>query len=508
MLAIERLQKKLKQVPGSLKRVPLKQACYVALITVLPFCTFAQTVSSVQYYYDDLGELTKVVDSTGTVIEYVYDPVGNILQIKRSSIAPGTLAIFNFTPQRGGPGQTVIIQGQAFDPTLSKNIVQFNGTAATVLSASPTTLTVTVPTQATTGPISVTVAGQTATSTINFTVLPVPVITSLSRKSALLGATFPNARFPGLTVSGLNLTDSIFALAPATSPPAATFGAPAIDSTGTSATASLTVGTATTGTFAVVATNFVGSSTSVITSANRFTIVDPRSTADTDGDGVPDAVEAIYGTDPLDATSFPLIPSLPGQALSAPFTVLNQNARTAPNVVEAESPAFTVLNGSAAQKNHEAESSAFVVLNSNSQVKTFEAESPAFSLLNGSAAQGSHEAESPLFTLLNGTPSQTSREAESPVFTVNNFSPSAAGEIAAPILATQPQSHKTQDHGAHAQTKKPTPKNAAFHKTSKKGQGAVSTVPGRTSGPVVSSSSDKNSTESGSQQGATHANQK
>ena len=33
-----------------------------------------------QYFYDDLGQLTKVVDSTGTVIEYVYDEVGNILE--------------------------------------------------------------------------------------------------------------------------------------------------------------------------------------------------------------------------------------------------------------------------------------------------------------------------------------------------------------------------------------------------------------------------------------------
>src|SRR5579872_7634627 len=100
----------------------------------------AQTNMGFQYFYDDLGQLTKVVDSTGTAIEYVYDPVGNILQIKRSTVTPGTLAIFNFTPQSGGPTQTVTIQGQGFDPAPANDLVQFNGTTAQVLSASPTTL--------------------------------------------------------------------------------------------------------------------------------------------------------------------------------------------------------------------------------------------------------------------------------------------------------------------------------------------------------------------------------
>lgn len=401
---------------------------------------------SFQYFYDDLGQLTKVIDSTGTVIEYVYDPVGNILQIKRSSIAPGTLAIFNFTPQRGGPGQTVTIQGQAFDPAPANDTVQFNGTAATVLSASPTTLTVIVPGQATTGPISVTVAGQTATSTVNFTVLPIPVITSLSRKSALLGATFPNARFPGLTVTGLNLTDSTFALAPATNPAAATFGAPAISPAGTSATMSLNVGATVTGTFAVVATNFLGSSSVVPTPANRFTIVDPLSRADSDGDGVPDAIEAIFGTDPLDPNSFPILGSAQGQAESPAFTVLNRNASQTRATLQADSPAFIVLNGTITNKTFAAESPAFTILNSAqpNAKKTFQAESPAFTVLNSGASRPktafaespaftvenssaagqkpqTFAAESPLFSLLNGnTPTANSFTVESSLFSLLN----------------------------------------------------------------------------------------
>src|ERR1700694_820619 len=347
-----------------------KNPVYWLTVPVIFLCVSlplaAQTNSSFQYFYDDLGQLKKVVDSTGTVIEYVYDPVGNILQIKRSSAAPGTLAIFNFTPQRGGTGQTVTIQGQGFSVTTAGNNIQFNGTAATVLTATATTLTVTVPAAATTGPISVTVSGQTATSTTSFTVLPVPGITSLSRKSALLGASFPNSRFPALAVAGLNLAaDTIFALAPVTSPPAANLGTPVIDPTGTTATMSLNVGT-TAGTFALVATSSAGSSTTVPTKANRFTIVDPRSLADTDGDGVPDAIEAIFGTDPLDPTSIPVLASSSGQAESPAFTVLNGKASRIP-MQQAESPAFTVLNGSPIK------------------TATFTAESPTFTVLNSSA---------------------------------------------------------------------------------------------------------------------------
>jgi hypothetical protein len=262
---------------------------------------------------------------------------------------------------------------------------------------------------------------------------------------------------------------------------------------------SLTVGTTATGTFAVVATNDAGSSSTVLTRANRFTIVDPRSNADTDADGVPDAIEAIYGTDPLDPTNFPLIPSLPGQAQSAPFTVLNQSARTAPAVVEAESPAFTVLNGSSAQKSFEVESPAFVILNSNSQAKTFEAESPAFTLLNGNSEHNSFESESPAFTLLNRNPSQVSHEAESPAFTLNNTARAA-------VHTSQPAVNaKLQQHKPRYATSKTRTRTRDYR--SKKDQKSVTAAPVAASEQTGASSSDKSSTESSSQQGATHANQ-
>ena len=57
-------------------------------LTILLCCAaalFAQVPTSFQYFYDDNGQLIKAVDSAGIVIEYVYDEVGNMLQIKREA---------------------------------------------------------------------------------------------------------------------------------------------------------------------------------------------------------------------------------------------------------------------------------------------------------------------------------------------------------------------------------------------------------------------------------------
>jgi YD repeat-containing protein len=138
----------------------------------------AQSNTPVQYFYDDLGRLAKVVDQNGNVATYNYDAVGNLLSITRATLPGGNgLAILSFMPQQGPVGATVTIQGQGFSATPSADAVQFNGTAATVTVATANTLTVTVPPGGTTGPISVTVGAATATSQSNFTVTTLVSIT-------------------------------------------------------------------------------------------------------------------------------------------------------------------------------------------------------------------------------------------------------------------------------------------------------------------------------------------
>src|SRR5882762_2690411 len=145
----------------------------VAMMVLGALPARAQTNSPVQYAYDDLGRLTNVVDPAGNSATYHYDAVGNLLSITRTTVpANNGLAVLNFSPQQGPAGVTVILQGQGFGSTSGANAVQFNGTAAMVTSATASTLTVKVPSGATTGPISVTVGGTAASSDKNFTIVP------------------------------------------------------------------------------------------------------------------------------------------------------------------------------------------------------------------------------------------------------------------------------------------------------------------------------------------------
>ena len=129
---------------------------------------FAQT--AIQYFYDDIGRLTKVIDESGNVATYSYDAVGNLLSITRSTVSLTGVAVFAFTPQGGPVGQIVTIQGQGFSPNLSTDTVKFNGVTAVVTAATSTNLTVTVPASVQSGLISVSVSSQSANSDTSFTV--------------------------------------------------------------------------------------------------------------------------------------------------------------------------------------------------------------------------------------------------------------------------------------------------------------------------------------------------
>lgn len=67
-------------------------------------------------------------------------------------------------PSSASTGSNITITGSNFDATRANDAVTINGSPATVVSASTTSLTVTVPSGATTGKVAVTVNGQTATS--------------------------------------------------------------------------------------------------------------------------------------------------------------------------------------------------------------------------------------------------------------------------------------------------------------------------------------------------------
>ena len=267
------------------------------IVIVLTAVLSGQTSMAFQYFYDDLGQLTKVIDSTGIEIDYIYDPVGNILQIKRGT-APTGVAIFNFNPQQGPSGTSVTIQGQNFNPDPAQDLVQFNGVTASVLSATTTTIVATVPDGATTGPISVTVNSQKATSTDSFTVLSVPTILSLNPRFEVSSS---NAiTIPSMAVTGTNLTNSTFAFGPI-GQQSVLVKSFTIDPSGKAATLTVTIAPNTLGNFVLIATNGVGSSSQVSNGNNTLQVIDPN--GDADGDGLTNAFEIAIGTDPVNPDS-------------------------------------------------------------------------------------------------------------------------------------------------------------------------------------------------------------
>jgi len=170
-------------------RAHARRWSWLLLVTLFVPRLWAQ--SAIQYVYDDLGRLIGVTDPTGDTAVYHYDAVGNILSIDRH--ASSAVSIIAFTPRLGPVGTTVTIAGTGFSTTAVQNTVSFNGTAASVTSASATQLVVTVPSGATTGTIGVTAPAGSTTSATAFTVgsLPgVPTITSFSPGSGVNTASF------------------------------------------------------------------------------------------------------------------------------------------------------------------------------------------------------------------------------------------------------------------------------------------------------------------------------
>jgi uncharacterized delta-60 repeat protein len=93
---------------------------------------------------------------------------GGQLLVYQNLIANPTIT--SFLPNAGPIGTEVVISGTNFSPVPTSNDVRFNGISAYVINSSATSITAIVPPGATSGPISVNVTNNTATSSSNFNV--------------------------------------------------------------------------------------------------------------------------------------------------------------------------------------------------------------------------------------------------------------------------------------------------------------------------------------------------
>jgi YD repeat-containing protein len=148
----------------------LRSYCVLAVLAIA--VALAATSSAyaqggtTRYVYDDNGRLRAVIAPSGEANIYEYDAAGNFTAIRRNTA--NTLEALDFTPREGAPGTQVTIVGTGFGGGV--NAVAFNGMAAQIVSANAPVVVVTVPSGATTGPISVTTPGGTATTALPFTV--------------------------------------------------------------------------------------------------------------------------------------------------------------------------------------------------------------------------------------------------------------------------------------------------------------------------------------------------
>lgn len=113
---------------------------------------------------------------------------------------PDPPTITSIDPTSGPVGATITIAGTNFGTTTSDISVSFNGTSAVVTASTETSITTSVPDEATTGTIGVTIGATVVQGGPTFTVTlsPAPTITSYDPSSAEIGTT--------VTITGANFS--------------------------------------------------------------------------------------------------------------------------------------------------------------------------------------------------------------------------------------------------------------------------------------------------------------
>lgn len=187
----------------------------VRSIVTLTGVNFSENTDDIDVSFDG-GDAAEVISSTETTItvkvpDFTTSGLVNLVVGTSFAIGGPTFTIelpeiTSYSPSTAEPGTSVVITGTSFSETPTDNVVSFNGELADVTSSTLTSITVTVPARALTGPITLTVAGNDMLTGPVFTVTrPEVTITSID----------PTEGAPGVevTITGTGfseiLTDNI-----------------------------------------------------------------------------------------------------------------------------------------------------------------------------------------------------------------------------------------------------------------------------------------------------------
>lgn len=160
----------MRTIGGDIPRRMARLGGWAALTGVFLLCRLAGAAraGNVSYVYDQGDRLLAAFDGNGNYANYQYDKAGNITAIVKGGTSG--VAVFGYSPDHGLGGTQVTIYGLNFSPTASQNTVQFGSTAATVISATATTIVATMPggSQVSTSPVTVTSPSGAATGPVFF----------------------------------------------------------------------------------------------------------------------------------------------------------------------------------------------------------------------------------------------------------------------------------------------------------------------------------------------------
>ncbi len=218
----------------------------------------SQTITMVQNVYIGLAVNS---DNTSALATATFDNVST------SSAAAPAPVITNLSPTSGAVGSQVVITGTGFGASQGSSVVYLNGALLTVDSWSPTSITVTIPSGATSGPLAVAVAPSMNTSnpvTFTVTAAPAPNYTLSASPGSLTFAQGANGAST-ITVTPQNGFNASVSLSASGLPSGVTASFSPNPATSTSSLTLTASGTATTGTSTVTITGTSGSLTNTTT---------------------------------------------------------------------------------------------------------------------------------------------------------------------------------------------------------------------------------------------------